>query len=561
MKLFTVFFLLLSFSSYGENPLFYSRESDYYPEEKHSLESETITIKELLSQLENQIEKYVDSLVLVLLNENTPRTNKEEIVREIQTIAEVKGKLARALIQVSQNTMERGGVEGEDEDLRLWVKAQAELIRKKQSEIDILSQKIILLTVDFYVDLAFNGALIIVGGALFFIPVNQGVSFALIAGRLSLTAKNLGVLLVSMGVLEEAIDTSYLLNEQEQKVSSFISNLVISNPFARELLTLLSSPNEIDRYLAGNLFESPTEENLITGIVNALKNEGYSVKAGTSMIKALRGFPDMESSLKKEVLSFLKEIINDIQSQLSLRETAVNVLGFLGVGMPEVTEYLRKTGNNEIEISKNENLRLIALIHLGGNRADFEFSINILKEWLGGRDYEKDPLKIQNLEIPKAFLDLIRELKIEKTEKEGTTAGKKIDNYTIVLRKLILSGVLDIEVKLELFKILTSWSEIDPDTKDFLKTNWTNPAKYIRVYLEELSQEIRSEENSEAFGFLEENIIYIENAKNPITVLQRINSIITDFTVSYSNLPEKTKTEIVERIEKVANIYKKIWNP
>ena len=292
------------------------------------------------------------------------------------------------------------------------------------------------------------------------------------------------------------------------------------------------------------------------------------------MIKALRGFPDMESSLKKEVLSFLKEIINDIQSQLSLRETAVNVLGFLGVGMPEVTEYLRKTGNNEIEISKNENLRLIALIHLGGNRADFEFSINTLAEWLRERDYEKDPLKIQSLEIPKAFLDLIRELKIEKTEKEGTTAGKKIDNYTIVLGKLILSGVLDIEVKLELFKVLTSWSEIDPDTKDFLKTNWTNPAKYIRVYLEELSQEIRSEENSEAFGFLDGNLkiaqVKLKDIKDPTVrvsekdfkeVLSEIDSIIEEFDFSYPDLPEKTKTEIVERIEKVVNIYKTIWNP
>ena len=236
MKLFTIFLLLLSFFSYGADPLFYSRETDYYPKEKQSLES--ISTKELLSQLEDQIERYADSLVLALLNESTPRINKEEIVREIQTITEVNGKIARALIQVSQKDIEQEGVEEKDEDLSLWVKAQAELIRKKQSEVDTLLQKMTILTNDFYVDLAFNGALVFVGGALFFIPTGQGVSFALIAGRLTLTAQSLGALLAGMGLLEGAIDASYFLNEQEQKVASFISNLVISNPFARELLTL-----------------------------------------------------------------------------------------------------------------------------------------------------------------------------------------------------------------------------------------------------------------------------------------------------------------------------------
>ena len=560
MKLFTLFLLLFSFFSYGADPLYYSRETDYYPEE---IESQTITKQELLSQLENQIEKYADSLLLALLNENTPRINKEEIVREIQSIVEVKGKITKALIQVSQKEIEQERVEEEkDEDLSLWVKAQAELIRKKQSEVDTLLQEMTIRTDDFYVDLAFNGALVIVGGALFFIPAGQGVSFALFAGRLTLTAQSLGVLLASMGILEGVIDASYFLNEQEQKVISFISNLVISNPFARELLTLLSSSDERDRYLAGSLFASPSEESLIIEIVNAFENEGYSAKTRESMIKTLRAFPDMDSSLKKEVISFLKEIINDTGSPLSLRETAVNVLGFLGKGMPEAAEYLRKIGNNENkEVSKNENLRLIALVHLGGNRADFEFSINTTAEWLKGRNYKDYPLNIQNLEIPKAFLDLLQELQVEKTD---------LTNYITVLEELISSGVLDVEIKLEVFKILINWSEKNPEIKESLKTIRTNPVEDIRVYLEELSQEILSEKNSDAFSFwdgkLKEAQAKLEEtetkiSENPIKILIDIDSTITKFPALYPNLPNKTRTEIVKRIEKVTNIYKTIWNP
>ena len=296
--------------------------------------------------------------------------------------------------------------------------------------------------------------------------------------------------------------------------------------------------------------------------MNALESDEYSVKTRTSIIKALRGFPDMDSFLKKEVINFLKEIINDTESQLSLRGTAVNVLGFLGEGMPEVAEYLRQIGSSEnTEVSKNENLRLIALIHLGGNKADFEFSVDTLAEWLKGRNYEEKPLNIQSLEIPKAFLDLIRELEIEKTEKERAIAGEGLNNYITVLGELISSGVLDIEVKLELFKILISWSEKDSDIKDFLKEIQTNPAKDIKIYLEELSQEILSEKNSEAFSFWEEKIKGINVSEGSTNALLEIDSIIEEFNFSYPNLSKNTKTEIVERIEKVANIYKKIWNP
>ena len=345
MNFFTLFFLIVSLSSYGADPLLYSSQTDYDPDENRSLKPETLTTKELISQLKDQIDSYVNSLVAVLLSENTPRINKEEIVTEIQTIAEVKGKIARALIQISQSNIEQEGLEERDEDLSLWVKAQAELIRKKQSEADKLLQEVRVLTEGFYVDLAFNGVLIFAGGALVFIPAGQGVSFALIGGRLPLTAKNLRGILAGLGVLEGAVDVSYFLDEQEQRVASFVSNLVISKPFARELLTLLSSPDENERYLAGNLFATTTEENLITEILKALEKDLYSIKTKTAMIKTLRVFPNMESSLKKEVISFLKEIINDTENQLSLRGTALNVLGFLGEDMPEVTEYLRGNGS------------------------------------------------------------------------------------------------------------------------------------------------------------------------------------------------------------------------
>jgi len=154
---------------------------------------------------------------------------------------------------------------------------------------------------------------------------------------------------------------------------------------------------------------------------------------------------------------------------------------------------------------------------------------------------------------------LLKDLKLELVDKEGIIAGEELKNHITVLEVFISSGVLDIEVKLELLNILINLSELDPSIKNSIKKIRTNPTEDIRIYLEDLSREILSEKNIEVFGFLEEKIRIIEKSNNvPIETLNYWDAIIKDLKLLYPNLPENSKVAILKRIEKVTNIYKKI---
>ena len=92
MKFFIVFFLLFLVSyGYGQ-----------WGQAK-AVSSQTLSPKEVLALLDNQLKRYVDSLMLILLDEDTPRENQMEILDEIRFIADVNGKITIALEQISQS--------------------------------------------------------------------------------------------------------------------------------------------------------------------------------------------------------------------------------------------------------------------------------------------------------------------------------------------------------------------------------------------------------------------------------------------------------------------------
>ena len=550
MKFFIFFFLLASLYPFGANSHNHYKKAK---QRKQPLESErTVKTEEILLQLEDQINKYTDSLMLVLLSEDTPQANKIEIIKEIQSLSDKNEKIKGALLQISQKGIaQEGGEAVRDENISVWATAQSELLKREQSEVDDLVRRLRTLTTDFYIDLAFNGAVIVVGGALFFIPAGQGVGVVLTAERLTLTAKKLGVLLASMGFLEGAIDASYFLNAKEQKVISFVSNLVITNPFARELLRLLSSTDENDRYLARDLFQGSTK-NLIRELVGSIGDDIYSITARESLINALRGFPNVEEEIRREAIEALKRII-DNSSIPALRETSVSVLGEIGKEKPEVAEYLQKKGTNEDE---DDKLRLLALTQLGRDQEYFPVSVNSLTEWFKDIDIT-NPLS-DPLEIPNSFVTALL------TEKQERLSEELLESHKRVVREFIRLNLLDIGLKFRFSETLISWDD-SPETKDLLRDAWTNPAEDMGQYVEQLRKESLSDENYQAFEFLKTEIDKRKGIKNTKVTLRQIDLIIGkpdkigEFDAKYPDqkeISEKLKVFVGSYKEMLENIKK-----
>ena len=484
MKLFIIFFLLFPVS-YG-----YSQSL-----ESEAVFSESEESRGNLNKLRNQLTEYVSSLMVILLNEETPRENQMEIMEEIKYIAEVNGEITLALNQISQRGGECGKTETNEDCIKandLWIKTQSELIRRKRLDLNELQKRERELDEDFYVNLVLDGVVIFAGGILFFVPaVGPAVSVPLIVGRVTLTGQRLGTLLMATGAVESGVDAwDYFFGEEEQRVLSFVPDLVFRDVLTSELFNILSSVNQRDKNLAGRLFMSSSQEVLINNIVSSIQQEEYSVTAKQSVIKALRAVPNMNEAMREEVISVLKGVIDDSKIQF-LRETSVNVLGEVGAKVPEVAEYLRDKGVNKGETDK---LRLIALIQLGRNKTYFLNSIDLLSAWLKNRDHKKNPLAIQP-EIPDSFLDSL--LLVKKAELSA--------NHITVLQEFILSGILDIELKLKFSETLMSWDD-SSGSKALLQKAYTDPVTDIGLYVENLSKEILSEKNYAAFAFLKPSI-------------------------------------------------------
>ena len=250
MKALIIFLLFSFFCSYG-----YSQS----PEPGSVSEGESS--KKALILLEKQLEQYVDSLIFVLLDEDTPRENQMEILNELRTIADINGKIAGAMDQISQSGLEQSGGDTDENEIRnkdisVWAKNQAGLIKRKQSALNELQRRDEELDKDFYVNLALDGIVILAGGALFFVPaIGPALSIPLTVGRMthiSLTGQKLGALLMATGAVESGLSAwNYFFEEEEgARVLSFVSGVALRDVLTRELFSILSSTNQRDRYLA-----------------------------------------------------------------------------------------------------------------------------------------------------------------------------------------------------------------------------------------------------------------------------------------------------------------------
>ena len=534
MKFFIVFFLLFSVS-YGHSQSV----------ETKATSSESISSKETLVVLRSQIKRYVDSLMLVLLDEDTPRENQMEILEEIRSIADINGQITIALNQMSQSDMGQNEINinkdtGRDEDISVWAKSQAELIRKKQLALDALEKRETELDKDFWVNLALDGVVIVAGGVLFFVPaVGPAVSIPLTAGRIALTGQRLGALLVATGVAESGLDAWNYFFGEEKTVPSFISDIAFRDVLTRELFSILSSPNPSDRYLAVNLLKSAVDEDtLISDLLIAIQDERHSAKVRQSAIRALKAISNIEEDLRKEVISVLKSIIDESQIP-SLRETSVIALGEIGKEKSEVAEYLFDIGG---DTNNSDELRLIALIEFGRSEDSFLISIDELAEWLEYRNYETNPLRIQP-EIPDSFLDFLLLAELEE----------RSEHHIIVVKEFIRSGILGVELKIEFSETFLSWED-SPENKALLREAYSKPARDIRLYVEnDLFGGDLFEESYGAFEFLTIEIGILENIKNPKRTLREIELIVKKFKRDYPNQIGSAK-----KLEEIVNSYKKM---
>ena len=531
MKFFIVFFLLFS--------VFHG-----YSPSAEAVSFESPSSKEALTLLRRQLKRYVDPLMLMLLDEDTPRENQMEILEEIRNIADINGEITVALNQISQSGMGQNEINikedtGRDEDISVWAKSQVELIRRKQLALNELERRETKLDEDFWVHLALDGVVIVAGGVLFFVPaVGPAVSIPLTAGHIAITGQRLGVLLMATGFAGSGLDVWNYIFGEEKKVPSFVSDIAFRDVFTKEIFNILSSPNQSDRYLAVNLLKSAVdEETLISDLLIAIQDERRSAEVRQSAIRALRSMSDMEEGLRKEVVGVLKRVIDESQIP-SLRETSVVVLGEIGRGMPEVAEYLFDRGG---DASNSDELRLISLIEFGRSEDYFSVSIEMLSKWLKGRNYEKNPLRIQP-DIPDSFRDSLLSVKRRKSS----------ESHTIVLKEFIRSGILDVDLKIEFSETLLSWDD-SPENKALLREVYSNPAEDIRRYVEnDLFGGDLFEESYGASQFLQGELRKVEKSSTK-NLTKAINLIINKFDKDY---PHQEK--ISENLKVFIENYKKI---
>lgn len=533
MKFVIVFFLLFSVSyGYGQSA------------QTEAVSPQSLSPEEGLVLLRSQLKRYVDSLMLVLLNKDTPRENQMEILNEIRSIADTNGQITIALNQISQSDIGENEVnthagKGRDEELSVWVKSQAELIRRKELAFNELQKRETELDEDFWVNLGLDGLVIIAGGVLFFVPaVGPAVSIPLTAGRITLTGQRLGALLMGIGSFESGLDVWSSLFGEEERILSFVSDIAFRDVLTQELFNILSSTNPEDRYLAIEFLKSATDEKALTSdLLNAIKDEQRTAELRGPALRALRAVSDMDEDLRSEAIETLKKVVDESQIP-SLRETALRVLGELGEGRDELAVYLEDIG---YDVQEKDKLRLIALIELGRNKDYFPFSVHELAKWLKERDYEKFPLNIQP-DISDTFLDSL--LLVNKRELS--------ENHITVVKEFILSGILPLELKIRFSETLLKWDN-SPKTREFLRKAYSKPAQDFSLYTErDLFKEGLSEKNYGAFQFLTRQTKILENTDNTEIILPKIESLIKELKRGYPSQIEKTK-----KLEEIVNSYKK----
>jgi len=314
VKFFVIFLLLFSISySYAVEPIFYSRETDYYPEEDsfvklEQVKLETLNTKEKLKLLKAQLNVYTTSVAMVLLNEKTPFANKIEIFEEMSPLPKLNGEIELALQQISDqgiNYDDRVISENsiEDEKISVWIKAQFELIKRKQQAINGLLQGQRALNDEFYVNLALDFTVITIGAFLYFIPVvGPVIAIPLTTVRIALTGSKIGTALAVTGGARMVIDYYSYLDKGEQELVSFTSDLVLRSPLVKELLKIALSAKALDQYLLDNLLISPTKEVFIDKILYSIGNDELLSTTRQSAIRIAQSLKDDIDETKKRRL-------------------------------------------------------------------------------------------------------------------------------------------------------------------------------------------------------------------------------------------------------------------
>ena len=535
MKLFFTLVFFISTASYAEHPRFHKRTAASSGELK-SFE---------LNHIQDQLKEDMVSLLLVLLEESTAKETQLKILDTIKEIAELNGEIVMALNQFVLRGRECAEEPNGQDCLivdELWIKAQAELIRRETLVLaqsrEIRNEEMS----DFYVNLALDSVVIIAGGLLCFIPAfGQAVVLPLTFGRLTLTGQRLGALLVGIGGVQVGSGYwRYFLDEEERKTLSFIPNIVLRGVFAHEVFQILSSDRNQDKFLANSLLFSSTEQEVISILISSIQEERYSVSARRSAIQALRAFPEIDDEIKGRIISRLSEVIDNRSENQSLRLASLSVLGEIAVGVPEVAGYLEDKGK---DTNESDDFRLMALMERGRNPSQFPNSIEILAEWLDERRNDENPVKIE-VEIPLLFLESLLSV-----TKEGAS-----NEHIIVLEELIRSRRLNLEMKIKSSETLSRWDE-SLKTKAFLRDIYSQDRFFddMSAYVEELFQESWSQESQEAFDFLQESIAEAKKATN---FTQSIEFIELDIKELQKKYPNQLKT--AKKLEIFLKSYKKI---
>ena len=313
--------------------------------------------------------------------------------------------------------------------------------------------------------------------------------------------------------LKATKDVEKFLTEDANKAVTFIKNLAIKSSVVKELIVLLYS---IDEDLSKSVFHTHILENLREELIYSIGDDKYSVPERKSLINALRGFPDIEEDLRKEAIENLKQII-DNSTYPSLRQSSVSTLGQIGEGEEGVAEYLLRVAdaNNE-----NDALRFLSLIELGRDKKYFLTSIERLSKWLEDRENIVKKLIIQS-EIPDPFIDSL----LSTTEEEYSK------NHIIVIKELVGSRILGLELKLKFSETLLNWDD-SPENKTFLRKLYVNanPVEDISSYLKNnLFKESISKEDYDAFQFLITELITLGDSRATIESLYDIKYIIEGF--------------------------------
>ena len=165
-KIFALLFLLISFypfEAYSRVPHYsYNKKIDQKTSSS-DLENTLTTEQEILI-LGKRIKGRIDSLIEALLSEDTPQSNRLEIIQVLQSLNinnrfNIDNQIKIALTQIpktdiEENKIGKGEKSAKDEELSDWVIYESGWIKVEQAELDKLIRSINTLSIKSVVDLS-----------------------------------------------------------------------------------------------------------------------------------------------------------------------------------------------------------------------------------------------------------------------------------------------------------------------------------------------------------------------------------------------------------------------